>query len=537
MKTAKLLLSLLLLSVFSSLSSTALAQQATGVFPGGRSYKAGYGGSRDACVQNSVLLGVNLSAAEFGSTHLPGVYNSNYSWPITQEYDYFLIDKKMRLIRIPFLWERIQPTMNGALATAELARLVNAVNQVTVRGGIAILDVHNYARYYGGIVGSDTVPNSAFADLWTKLTNQFATNPSVWFGLMNEPFGMATEQWRDAAQAAVTAIRAAETTAVVANHKILLPGNGFTGGHSWTSGTYGTANSEVMPTVIDPAGAGKMVYEIHQYADSDSSGTHTACTSATIFSQRLAAFTTWARSLGVQGFLGEVGIPNNSTCLSAEADLLKYMQENSDVYLGATFWSAGPWWGTYFQTLEPNFSTNPATSKPQVNLMDPYVCIDDSAVRIAPVDPTPVANGFSAVGRAITPHLGNGVYPGLLSPADYGIIHNGIPVVGLQTTASSRITYTSVGTSFAFSTNKLNVSSASIADGGLSLLVNFVADVGSSNYPCYADSAPPTTGSYIWYCYETTNTTLKLRATSRSNGSDVSLNALGNFGVSFYVGK
>jgi endoglucanase len=484
------------------------------------------------------MMGTNLSGAEFGSTHLPGVYTANYTYPITQEYDYFIKDKKMRLIRIPFLWERIQQAANGALDAGELGRLTTAVNAITTRGGIAILDVHNYARYYGVVIGGDGgTPNATFADLWTRLTNAFANNPSVWFGLMNEPHGMPTEQWRDAAQAAVTAIRNAEATALVPAHEILLPGNGFTGAHTWLDNTYGTPNSEVMNTVVDPAGAGHMAYEVHQYADSDNSGTHTACVNATIFSSRLAAFTTWARAQGAKAFIGEFGVPNNSTCIAAETDLLTFLAANSDVYIGATIWSAGPWWGNYFLSVEPNFTTVPYSTMPQVNAMTPYVCKDISSVLVAPVSSTPSVYGATSTGRAMQMHMASGTTPGLLSPQDYGIIHVGIPVVGLQTTASSRVNYNSSGGTFSFSTNKLNVSSASIADGGISLLVNFVGDVGSSDYPCYADSAPPTTGSYIWYCYDTQSTSVKLRATSRSNGSDVSLSALGNFGVSFYVGK
>ena len=27
--------------------------------------------------------------------------------------------------------------------------------------------------------------------------------------------------------------------------------------------------------------------------------------------------------------------------------------KNKDVYLGWTWWAAGPWWGSYFTSLEP----------------------------------------------------------------------------------------------------------------------------------------------------------------------------------------
>ncbi len=37
------------------------------------------------------------------------------------------------------------------------------------------------------LIGSDNVPISAFADLWKRLSLQFANDKAVIFGLMNEP--------------------------------------------------------------------------------------------------------------------------------------------------------------------------------------------------------------------------------------------------------------------------------------------------------------------------------------------------------------
>ena len=51
--------------------------------------------------------------------------------------------------------------------------------------------------------------------------------------------------------------------------------------------------------------------------------------------------------------LGELGAGANTTCDAAIDATLDHIDANSDVYLGWTWWSAGPWWGNYFMTLEP----------------------------------------------------------------------------------------------------------------------------------------------------------------------------------------
>jgi endoglucanase len=85
---------------------------------------------------------------------------------------------------------------------------------------------------------------------------------------------------------------------------------------------------------------------MHQYLDVDGSGTYNTCVSSTIGSERLQAATTWLRSTGNQGLIGEFAGAVNPTCEAAVTDMLAYMNANSDVWVGAMWWAAGPWWGT-----------------------------------------------------------------------------------------------------------------------------------------------------------------------------------------------
>ena len=61
------------------------------------------------------------------------------------------------------------------------------MDEYTALGVYTILDVHNYGRYSGIKLGTDPVTPVAFANLWQQLAKHFKDNPTVIFGLMNEP--------------------------------------------------------------------------------------------------------------------------------------------------------------------------------------------------------------------------------------------------------------------------------------------------------------------------------------------------------------
>ena len=315
--------------------------------------------TRAASASILAYKGVNLSGAEFG-TDFPGTYNTSYTYPTHGEVDYYM-SKGMNTFRLPFKWERLQHSQYAEFDGAEQARLTDIVNYATGRGATILLDPHNYARYYDGVIGS-AVPNAAFADFWKRLALLYPNNPKVIFGLVNEPHDLPTEQWLASANTAIAAIRGAG-----ARNLILVPGNGYTGAYSWNSSWYGTANGTVMLGVVDPAN--NYAYDVHQYLDGDSSGTSDACVSTTIGAERLADFTNWLRQHGKRGFLGEFGGGRNSTCYTALDNLLRAIDTNPDVWLGWTYWSGGPWWGEYIFTLEPNGSGD----RPQLASLLPHL--------------------------------------------------------------------------------------------------------------------------------------------------------------------
>ncbi|MEO7934730.1 MAG: glycoside hydrolase family 5 protein [Dokdonella sp.] len=317
----------------------------------------------NSAAAGTTYQGVNLAGAEFG-TALPGTVNVDFAWPSAAELDYFH-GKGMNVVRLPFLWERMQPSLNGNLDGTYLAALDAVVAHAASIGISVLIDPHNYARYRGHVVGTAELPNAALADLWSRMATHFLGNSHVIFGLMNEPNSMSTEQWVGAANASISAIRATG-----AGQLILVPGNAWTGAHSWSQNWYGTANAVAMLAITDSAN--HFAFELHQYFDSNYSGTSATCKSDSgTGANELAGVTNWLRSNGRKGFLGEFAGANNADCHTAIVSAMNHLDANDDVWLGWTWWAAGPWWGDYMYSLEP--TANFATDRAQMAWLIPYI--------------------------------------------------------------------------------------------------------------------------------------------------------------------
>ena len=305
--------------------------------------------------------GVSLAGAEFGESQLPGTYGVDFIYPANESVGYYK-GKGMNLVRLPFRWERLQPQLNQALDPVELERLKRLVEAATTQGVDVLLDPHNYARWRGETVGSVAVPYTAFADFWQRLALRFKDNPRILFGLMNEPNSMPTETWVEAANAGIAAIRATGATQVIA-----VPGNAWSGAHSWSQDFYGTPNAQAMLHVTDSGN--NLVFEVHQYLDADSSGRSAACVSPTIGVERLRDFTAWLKANGKRGLLGEFAGGDNETCRLAVSATLQYMKDNGDQWAGWVWWAGGPWWSDYIYTIEPQAGSD----RPQMQWLAPYL--------------------------------------------------------------------------------------------------------------------------------------------------------------------
>lgn len=304
------------------------------------------------------FFGVSEAGAEFGGT-IPGVLGTNYIWPTTSSIDYFL-GQGFNTFRIPFLMERISPPatgLTGPFDSTYLGGLTTLVNYITSKGGYAVVDPHNYMRYNGYVISS----TSDFQTWWKNLAGQFKSNSQVIFDVQNEPHDIDASTVFNLNQAAINGIRASGATTQL----ILVEGTAYTGAWSWTT----SGNSNVFAAIQDPNN--NVAIEMHQYLDGDSSGTSDTCVSPTIGAERLAAATAWLKANNLKGFLGEIGAGSNSNCISAVYGALCSMQQAGGVWIGALWWAAGPWWGNYFQSIEP--PNGPAISSILPQALKPFI--------------------------------------------------------------------------------------------------------------------------------------------------------------------
>lgn len=297
-----------------------------------------------ACGQDVALKGVNLAGAEFNGKKLPGVLNKDYVYPKEAEFDYFA-SIGANVIRLPFRWERVQPSLSGELDPAELRNLEKTVAMAKARGMCLILDVHNYGTYRGKPIGSPEVPVQAFIDLWKRLAAKFGDPSVVVFGLMNEPFKVPIAQWASTAQQTVDAIRKTG-----AENLILVSGGRWSGVHEWEKLKSGTSNANAFARFRDPLS--RSWIEVHQYADPHYAGTRQTCVPAANFTRMFANITRWAKANNQRLFLGEFGTPASPPCLEALDAMLAQMKDES-VWRGWTYWAAGSWLGRYPLNVSP----------------------------------------------------------------------------------------------------------------------------------------------------------------------------------------
>ncbi|KDR76291.1 hypothetical protein GALMADRAFT_140006 [Galerina marginata CBS 339.88] len=286
------------------------------------------------------FFGVNESGAEFGNTVIPGVLGTDYTWPSPSSIDYF-VGQGFNTFRVPFLMERLSPPssgLTGAFDATYLNGLKTIVNYITNKGGYVLIDPHNFMRYNNAIITS----TANFQTWWKNLAGQFVSNTHVIFDVMNEPNGIDAGTVFNLNQAAVNGIRSSGATSQL----ILVEGTSWTGAWTWQS----SGNAGAFGAIKDPNN--NVAVQMHQYLDSDGSGTSPTCVSSTIGAERLAQATSWLQANNLKGFLGEMGAGSNAQCITAIQGALCSMQQ-SGVWLGMLWWAAGPWWGTYYQSMEP----------------------------------------------------------------------------------------------------------------------------------------------------------------------------------------
>jgi len=315
-------------------------------------------------------IGVNLNGAEFGTgAQFPGTFNTTYTYPTIAELNYYK-SKYLKLVRLPFRWENMQPTLSAALDPAELSRMDAFVAAAYARGIQCIPCQMGYGGYGNAQhppnkIGGGVVTRAQFVDFWTRMATHYVGNPGIYgYGLCNEPVGMPFGEWPAASQAVINGIRTVDTKTA-----IICPGDNSSTCKNWTlapSNSGGIAmggNSTYL--LSDPLGNNNLIYETHNYFDSDGSGSYVLTyaqeisggMSTTVGADRVNGFIGWCQSHGVRGYVGEFGIPNtDSTWIPVLDGFLAAMVKGGCI---GTIWGGGPWWGdAYNIAIEPTPETN-----------------------------------------------------------------------------------------------------------------------------------------------------------------------------------
>ena len=318
-----------------------------------------------------LLVGVNLSGAGFGPSVVPGTHGTNYTYPAESYYKKYA-DLGMPLVRLPFLWERIQPKLGTPLNTVELGRLKQSLDFAQKHNVKVILDLHNYYRYFGKLIGSNEVPISSFAAVWKQIAQEVVNHPAVeGYGLMNEPHS-TNGLWPQAALAAAQAIRTVD-----AKRWIYVAGDRWSSAFHWPH-----YNTQLItnPWMRDPKN--NLVYEAHMYVDKDFSGNYfdkTEQFDPMIGVNRVKPFVEWLKQNKLRGYIGEHGVPDFSpSAIVATDNLMTYLRQNC---IPSTYWAAGPWWGEYALSLDVTSGKH----RPQLPVLQKHAKTAHNCTSIGPL--------------------------------------------------------------------------------------------------------------------------------------------------------
>lgn len=344
---------------------------------------------------SAAVVGVNVSGSE-------------YSWetyPVASHLDY-IKSKGVALIRLPVAWEKLQPALYGTLNPTEIKNLKAFLNLAASRNMQVILDIHNYGRYNpnwaanaaanygivavsgttGLVLGSSSLPISAFQDLWTKLASTLAGQAGLaGYDIMNEPHDLGPGVWPKAAQAAVNGIRSVDMTTTI-----------YVEGTQYASAYYWPWDNGSLK-INDPAN--NIVYEAHLYFDGDGSGRY----GQTYDRQgaypnwgvdHVQPFLNWLKQNNVKGFIGEFAVPENDPRWLVVLD--NFLSTLNQAGVPSTYWyyayadpsGANAWWpmtsGTdYSMSLIPYAD---GRDKPQWSIITKYASTTPKGTKVTVSD-------------------------------------------------------------------------------------------------------------------------------------------------------
>ncbi|KAG1741454.1 glycoside hydrolase family 5 protein [Suillus paluster] len=340
------------------------------------------------------FAGVNIAGFDFGcgidgtciiSQTVPPVYQLSGVDGLGQM-QHFVQNDGYNVFRLPVGWQYLTYNqMTGVLNETQFANYNMLVSDCLSTGALCEIDIHNYARYDGEIIGQGGPSNEIFAELWYNIASYWKNEPNVIFGVMNEPHDIPVSHSQNSPRddvnvaerrtstlgqslfryalfvprlqilliilgnkCAVTAIR--ETGATT--QMILLPGNNYTSAQTFVS----SGSAEALGMVRNPDGTiTNLIMDVHKYLDYDNSGTHAPCVTNNI-EDAWYPLSTWLRENGRQALNTETGGGNVDSCVGYISQQIGYQAANSDVILGYLGWSAGSFAADYVLSQVPYYN-------------------------------------------------------------------------------------------------------------------------------------------------------------------------------------
>lgn len=292
------------------------------------------------CDDDFIPRGINLAGLEFAKKEVPGLYDKDY-FSISDDIFAYYAGVGFNSVRIPFLWERLQPNLFGPLSSDYLGYLEDILLRAQKYGMYVVLDLHNYGRYGEGILGDEISPDS-LADLWLKVDKALSAMHSIYaYGIMNEPHDM-DGRWEEIITFVVKRLRAAGVTT-----HLYISGDGWSSTYNW---------SKLHPSKFVDDVFKNYSYEGHLYLDGDSSGRYRSLDYIPPelilkrLSTRLFPFVSWLNKNSVNGVVGEFGIPNDAKWIPA---LELFLEITDSSCIGWFLWAGGAWSKGYELSLEP----------------------------------------------------------------------------------------------------------------------------------------------------------------------------------------
>ena len=310
----------------------------------------------------TALFGVNIACGTFAA--------GGSLMPINPVYWDYYASKGLTLIRVPFLWQHVQPTLNGPLNTSMLNKFDTVLSLANARGMKVILDMHNYGCFSSTtqVIGTAAVPYTAYQDAWSKISAHLATNPNkaALFGydIMNEPAHLGGN-WPTAAKYAIAGIRANDMTTY-----IVAEGTYAAGAQRWH-----LDNANIG--FIDPAC--RIIYSAHSYWGTTHNDLYSSYDAENGYENmgvnQLRPFVDWIKKRKFAGFIGEYGVPTNVASPDVRWHTvldraLSYMEANG---VSGTYWSGGPGWESDYKLLSDVFiSPGPSVDAPVMSVLQNY---------------------------------------------------------------------------------------------------------------------------------------------------------------------